>query len=938
MTEAQNNYKLTEEFIKKLFDLSAGYLPADKFDQLLELFNDEISKSSFSFSAESNLLRIITNMYDKISFMTECLQYPHYVELIISLSANSNYLTDILVVNPEFFYWIVNPSTLTTKLDKARFSEDLKNSLNQYKSLKAKTSALRTIKRKEILRIGTKDILELAGLEEVTRELSLLADTITSELFKLCYDEILAKYGLDKIKRKYCLVSLGKLGGNELNYSSDIDLIVFYDKNSKVTPNKSYNEILTEAVYLFIECSSSITSRGFLYRVDFRLRPDGRNSALCRSIDEYLNYYEIRGEDWERQMLIKAGFVCGSKSLYDKFINYLQPFIYPLSFSNSPKEQIKKLKSNIEKNLKDEEDIKLLPGGIRDIEFSVQALQLLNGGKNRKLKGGNTLTAINDLKKAGLLSEDEALVFDSAYRLYRKIEHYLQLMNDSQTHTIPQDGEILEKMSSFLHFGDSVEFKKEVTENRNSVQKIFNSIMGTDTGENESADLISYINFENKTRAARDLQFLREGKGLLGQKQFDKKSIEDFALIEPALEEFLNRTPDPDLVLQNFVRVLRPVIIPSIWYKEFRDLKFFESFLTICGFSQKSIDLFAEDEDLKEYFLTRKVFEKFSKNSFSSFSSKRFIFAAAVQFSLGMITAEKVSSLLSSFFRFKIKLISENYISNMLPSLKYTVAAMGSFGAGEMTFSSDIDLVFIAEDMEQYPDIQSAFQNLFLEVKKEMNPIEVDCRLRPEGKSSILVWDLKSYQTYVKNRARVWELQAFCKLDYIAGDKKIVNRLVRTIQNRIRKEAVSNLSREIIDMRKRLAPGGSSNFPKFFNIKKSSGGLADIDFLVQYLILKSNKYSVLRAKGIRKSVDYLAGNVREYSELKILNGNYSFLKSLDITNQTVHNSSSSVLPSDDKKIIPLVIKLGFENSESLQQKLYEVVKTNRLFFEKLLGQ
>ena len=937
MTEIKNSYKLSNEFTQKLADISAGYLPPDKFDEIIKLFETEIDRCYFTFSSESNLLRIILNMFDRVSFLLECLKYPHYAEIIISIAANSNYLSDILVINPEYFYLVVNPSNLDAKLNYSKFSEEIKKTIASYKSLNSKLNALRTIKRKELLRIGTKDILGHTSLEETTAELSTLANVLTGELFNLCYKEVLVKYGIKKLNRKYCLVSLGKLGGNELNYSSDIDIIIFYDQNSAVTKNKDYNELLTEAVYLFIESASSITSKGFIYRVDFRLRPDGRNSALCRSIDEYLNYYEIRGEDWERQMLIKSGFICGSKSLYEKFTSYLQPFIYPLSFLNSPTEQIKRLKLNIEKNLRDEEDIKLVPGGIRDIEFSVQALLLLNGGKNKSLRTGNTITAIKKLKSAGLISAEETLTFDNAYRLYRKIEHYLQLMNDSQTHSIPQDGEILDKMSNFLSFKNANEFRKTVFESRRKVQIIFNSIMGVETNENNASQIITYINFENKSRALKDLQFLREGKGLLGQKQFDKKSITDFENIEPALEIYLRSSSNPDLVLQNFVRVLRPVLFPSIWYREFRDTKFFTSFLQLCERSQKSIDLFAEDDDLREFFLTRKVFEKLSGKSIESFTTKRLLFTLAVQFSLNIISAGAVSLHLNNFFRYKIKTLSEDFITPHLPGKNYAIAAMGSFGAGEMTFSSDIDLVFIVKDMVLYPEVQTLFQELFLKIQKEFKPVEVDCRLRPEGKNSILVWDLKSYQAYVKNRARIWELQSFCKLDFISGDKKIINGLARTISNRISGEPSALLAKEILDMRNKLAPQSISAFPKFFNIKKSHGGIADIDFLVQYIILTDKLYTKLRASGILKSLEIITSYKKEYSELKILKNNFSFLKQLDLTNQCIFNITSSVLPADEAKlnVISSALKLG--SVKELHNYLAEVVKTNRSYFEKYLG-
>ncbi len=937
MVESKNSYKLSDQFIRKLFDLSAGYIQPEKFDGLISLFEAEISKIYFTFSSESNLLRIILSMYDRISFMLECLKYPHYTELIITIAANSNYLTDILVINPEFFYWIVNPGTLSEKFDELRFSEELKKSLSSYKSLNSKLNALRTIKRKEILRIGAKDILGYSTLEQTTSDLSALARAITGELFELCYGSVLEKYQHANIRQNYCLISLGKLGGNELNYSSDIDLIIFYDKDSPVTSNKNYGEILTEAVFLFIESASSITSKGFLYRVDFRLRPDGRTSALCRSIEEYLNYYEIRGEDWERQMLIKAGFICGSPGLFKRFVTYLQPFIYPLSFSTSPTDQIKNLKSNIEKNLKDREDIKLLPGGIRDIEFSVQALQLLNGGRNKKLRGGNTLNAIGNLKKSGLLTPEEARTFENAYRFYRKIEHYLQLMNDTQTHSIPQEGEILYKMSAFLNYPEPGEFRKSVLGYRRAVQKIFNSIMGSETDSEIPSDAASYINFENKSKALKDIQFLREGKGLLGQKKFDRKSIVDFETIEPALEDYLRFSPNPDLVLRNFVRILRPVAFPSIWYREFRDRKFFDSFLRVCEYSQLSVDLFAEDDDLKEFFLTRKVFEKITQRAVPSFSAKRFLFTLSVQFSLKIISAPKVSSLLNSFFRIKIKSVAERFIGENKLNMNYAVAAMGSFGAGEMTFSSDIDLVFIGEDMDSYPYAQSEFRELFLKIKEELKSFEVDCRLRPEGKSSILLWDVKSYESYLNGRARIWELQSFCKFSHIAGDKKIISRLARAVQKRIKTEDENNLRTSISDMREKLSAGSGTSLDKFFNIKKNRGGLADIDFLVQFLIMNSGNYLKLRGKGILRSLSFLTEHHKSFSELEILKDNYSFLKNLDLTNQTVFNVTSSVLPADDRKLDALAFMTGCKNKEDILNKLSQVAGSNRFYFEKYLG-
>ncbi|MEJ2617095.1 MAG: hypothetical protein P8Z35_19235, partial [Ignavibacteriaceae bacterium] len=475
MTALKNKNVLSKEFINKLAEISAGYLSPQYLDQLIQIIENEISKRTFDHTAESNFIRILQNRFDKAAFLNDCIKFPHYIEILISISTNSNYLTDILVRDPEFFYWISNPSNLNSDLDEEKFSVSLNDLTSSFKSFGAKVNSLRGIKRKELLRIGVKDILSISDLAETTVQLSIIAKVISAQLFKICYKEVLTKYGLEDINRNYCIVALGKLGGNELNYSSDIDLIIFYDEDSPISHAKEYYEILTEVIYLFIESATAITSSGYIYRVDLRLRPDGRTSHLCRSLSAYLNYYESRGEDWERQMLIKADFVGGDRKLFEKFVNYLQPFIYPSSFSTSPTEQIKRLKNNIEKELKAEEDIKLQSGGIRDIEFAVQALQLLNGGQNKIIRTSNTLDAINQLKKNNLLNQKETDDLRAAYILYRKIEHYLQLMNDSQTHVIPSDGEILEKLSAYLKFDSIKKFKNEVNRRRKIVRNIYNS-------------------------------------------------------------------------------------------------------------------------------------------------------------------------------------------------------------------------------------------------------------------------------------------------------------------------------------------------------------------------------------------------------------------------------------------------------------------------------
>jgi len=939
VADFRQNKKLSDEFINKLMNIAAGYLSPESFDKVISLFEYEISRKYFTYTSESNLLRIILGMFDKISFLNECLKYPHYIEILVTVSANSNYLTDILVRDPEYLYIIVNQSRLRSKLNIDNYTETVRQTLNSYKSFHAKLNAIRSLKRKEILRIGVRDILGEINLKEVTEELSILAKVLTSELFSICYNEVLIKNDIKEIKREYCIAALGKLGGNELNYSSDVDLLIFYDEDQQIKKNKEYQDLLIEAIYLFIESAVSITASGYIYRVDFRLRPDGRNSALCRTIMYYLNYYESKGEDWERQMLIKLGYVSGSENLFNRFKNLVTPFIYPSSFSISPTEQIKRLKQSIESRLIDVEgkkNIKLIPGGIRDIEFSVQALQLLNGGMFEYTRTGNTLNAIEQLLKNKFLKQDEAKALTDAYILYRRIEHYLQLMNDAQTHLIPSEGEMLEKMSCYLGFENSFDFNEVVKKQRKEVIKIYNSIMGINKGEEKPRGGLPEIIFENESRALKDLQYLRDGKGLLGQKQFDKESMHTFKKIEPYLIQYLKNSLSPDLVLQNFVRIIKPETFQSIWYKEFTDKKFFKSFLTLCEYSKKAVDIFSEDSSLKEFFLTRKVFEKITINEIIDYSVKRLVFLLSVQHTLNLISSEKVSLFLSSYFKRKIEITASSFLKN--ESSEYFIASMGSFSSGEMTFASDIDLIFIVKYLDEKPHLQKLFQKLLLEFKSEFKPFDVDCRLRPEGKSSLLVWDLLKYQDYIKNRARTWELQSLLKINFICGNKKLYRPFTKAISERIKNEDKQKIKFDIIQMRQKLFSQGILSASNMVNLKKRRGGLTDIEFIIQYLILGNPVlFTKCRGKGTTKIISVIANYYKSMKDLKDLKDNFSFLKKLELTNQNLFNSSSSIFPSDEKKKKILATRMGFSSAEELNKEVSSIFKTNFVLFEKYIS-
>ncbi|MDP2302593.1 MAG: hypothetical protein Q8N03_09255 [Ignavibacteria bacterium] len=928
----------SEKFVNEIAGWLTGYFSSEMLDELFKIFQNQLNKNFFTESSENNLHRILSASYDRVCLLKDILTNKHYAEILISLVSNSNYLTDIVVRNPEYLNWILNTDALNTKLSQKPFLQESSEKLLIYNSFKSKVNLLKSIKRREILRIGIRDTLGIQSLKETTFELSFLANNLTSILFEICFNEIKEKYKIKSPGPKYVLISLGKLGGNELNYSSDIDLILCYEKNAKISSKLEHFEFLNEVIYLFIESASGFTEGGYLYRVDFRLRPDGKNSPLCRSMNDTLNYYEIKGEDWERQMLIKAGYVCGDKQMYDYFLNYLRPFIFPTSFTKSPIEQIRRLRKVTIDRINSEHDIKLSFGGIRDIEFSVQALQLINAGTNKDLKSSSTLEAIEKLFNHSLLSKDETDNLTKHYILFRRIEHFLQLMNDQQTHTLPEHGEVLSKLSFFLNYKNQKEFQKELTKAKNFVRD-FSTSLFAETGDAEiKKDAFNEINFLDKSRAKKNILFLREGKGLLEQRSFDQKTTNAFLNIEHIVEQRLKTSSNPDQSLDNFVRIIKSSKFPSLWYEQLGNSSFANPFFHTCEFSQYSINLFAEAPYLREVFLSGKVFRRLD-DSFHNFSVKELHLILSVQLSLNILTRSEVSSYLSKYCRVKFNSLFEQYFKSKRYKSKIIVAALGSFSSNEMTFFSDIDIIFVSEGCEKYENIQTDFFKFLNLLKSELAPHTVDSRLRPEGKTSLIISDIKKYQEYLRNRMQTWELQAVTKIDFLCGNRQLYENFLTSIVNHAGTLEINRIRKDVLDMRQRIYPISVGNIINKIHIKKSRGGITDIEFIIQFLILCSpDLLNYISGKNIGEVIHLLKSNsIINDIIAEQLDGDYSFLKLVEVQMQLLFNSNSNILSDDESRLRLLCRACRLTSVKELKNKIDLIIKSNSFLFQKIIS-
>ena len=896
------------EGLEQFITLSAGdYLHPSATENLITLLNESALKFPVTASTENNIRRILENVLDRGFFYNSLIQLDYYREILFAVASHSNYLTDIVVRNPEYLSWVLDLVPLETDLDKENLDEEIRSSFSRFKNFDTKLRRLKSIKRAQTLRIGLKDILGMRTVKQVTRELSELAVSITDGLFRLCLNEIKEKNKITDPLPDYCLVALGKFGGMELNYSSDIDLILFFSENPILDEKKDAFEIFSEAVHLFINSASVSDEAGFLYRVDFRLRPDGRTSPLCRTLNDSLSYYESRGEYWERQMLIKSGFVSGSEELYKKFSRGISPFIYPATFNVSPSAQIKKIRSSILARQGSESNIKLSRGGIRDIEFSVQVLQMINGGAVPSIRTGNTLDAIDKLEDHKLLSSDEAGIFRDSYNRYRKVEHYLQLMNDRQTHTLPDDPDMLYKLSAYLGFPDPVAFINDLERRKKTVSGIYDSIMGGNESE-PSANPIELIKFSDRKKAEKNYLYLSEGRGLLEQKSFDSRTLDLFRDIESYLIYFLNSSPSPDQVLENFVRIIKAGHIPSVWYDLFKDETIFNSFLICCERSQRFINILARDTFLMEELISGSLFTAKPADSLSGYHLQRLFARSSALVSLGIQSQREASDSIAHFCKSRISEAADLVLSESGMNFEYSIIALGSCANNQMSFTSDIDLIFISGDENLPDDIQDIFMRILGRARELCAPVKVDCRLRPEGQSSPLVWSISAYKKYLETRARIWEFQSLTKISLVCGSGELYSAFLTNIVSALSRHSVKFVAAEIVQMRKKYL----SQVPSAtdINIKKGKGGIGDIEFLIQFLILINSDYFVkLAGENTLDAIQFLSvQGLLSQEDSGLLANNFRFLKEAEMGAQIIFDISTA--PTKDKL-----------NSKSLKQHL-----------------
>src|SRR5882762_8319618 len=470
-------------------------------------------------------------------------QFPLGESALTHLLAVSSICATRLTRNPETLLWLAQPEVCLASRSRAEMLAEA-HALTSDSGVDNNFGALRFWKGREMTRVAVRELAAVAPLEETTGELSLIAEICLRRVFEFWDAELRQRYGSPK--GDFAILALGKLGGSELNHSSDVDLLFLYSEEGQLTPHISYHQFFNRLGNKILETFSKPHPAGSLFRADLRLRPEGSAGPLARSLESMENYYAGFGETWERIALIKARRIAGSRELAYEFLRQHQPFIYPRSPTPDLLDEIANIKRRIERDAlgkdKLDRDVKLGRGGIREIEFVVQTLQFIHGGRHAFLQETSTLNALRGLAELELIPRAEVVDLDRAYRFLRQVEHRLQIEAERQTHTIPQDAAASERLARSLGFDSSNEFSAALNKTMQNVRSIFDRVISSGPAEGALPDLRLFKDEKSAVRSLEDLLKPTSASHVA------PRTKQIFGKLRPILLAQMAKAADPDAV------------------------------------------------------------------------------------------------------------------------------------------------------------------------------------------------------------------------------------------------------------------------------------------------------------------------------------------------------------------------------------------------------
>lgn len=859
--------------------------------------------------------------------------FPLGEAALLHLLAVSSVCVSRLVRDPETLLWLAQADICAERRGPRRMRADLQAWSNGAMAA-GNFRLLRHWKGRQMTRIALRELADVAPLEETTLELSLVAEISLNQVFEHWNTELRQRFGSPEAE--FAILALGKLGGHELNHSSDVDLLFVYSAEGELTPRGTYHEWFNRLGKKILETFGVPDAEGALFRVDLRLRPEGSAGPLARSLESMENYYAGFGETWERLALIKARGICGSRELAYEFLREHQPFIYPKNPTPDLLGEIANIKKRIERDVVGHEnlerDVKLGVGGIREIEFVVQALQFIHGARHTFLQQTSTLEALKGLAELELIPRKEVVALDRAYRFLRRTEHRLQIEGEQQTHTVPEAPDALRRLALSLGFASSALFGAALKTEMQNVRAIFERIISDQPRESDVVDLTVFADEKRATKALSDL-----AKGTTAS-HVAPRTRQVFRKLRPFLLAAVAKAVDPDATLNQFVRFVETYGLRSLLFELLvANPRLLDLLVRTFDASRFAGDLLIRRPDLLED-VTR---DESIDASISLKEHLRRLRALKVsRDTIDPVRAYRQTQLLRTVLRDVLGIVdlaglchelSELteacllFLNQLLGANDLTIIALGKFGGRELTYGADLDVLFVGDD-------NRAAQNLMVAMAQpsaEGNIAILDARLRPDGEKGPLVPPLESYESYYRQRAHLWEIHALTRARALTGPlQQAFIDMVKNIWSDVGRQP--DLFEKIDHMLTRIRRDRGSG-ADLLEFKTGEGGLIEAEFLVQALQMRAGIWEpnwhqaleALRENGVVSKDDAAAAT-----------RSYEFLRRCESVLRRWEMKNVSALPADPEEQRKLARRLGYENAEKFTKEYADLRQTIHRLYER----
>jgi [glutamine synthetase] adenylyltransferase / [glutamine synthetase]-adenylyl-L-tyrosine phosphorylase len=766
-------------------------------------------------------------------------------------------------------------------------------------------TVLRQLKQIVISRVAARDLAGRASLVEVTEAMTLLAELALATAQSVLMEGLVARYGTPCSStgepQKLMIVGMGKLGGRELNVSSDIDLIYVYPEDGETTGPAdagasssrriSNSEFFTRLGRGLINAIADITEDGQVFRVDMRLRPNGDSGPLVCSLDMLENYFVAQGREWERYAWIKARVLNGTEADHALLDAVRRPFVFRKYLDFGAINAMRDLHAQIRREVAKKDmvgNVKLGPGGIREIEFIAQVFQLIRGGRERSLQIKPTVTVLRLLADQGILPAASVDELVAAYDFLRRLEHRLQYLDDAQTHSLPQSEDDCRIIASSMGFSSYEALAAELDDHRSNVSRHFGGVfeepddgahalqsLWRDASSEQGSEEFSRLGYRDPAAATQRIAALHGGARY---QQMGGGIKERFDVLIPRVIQAAAATSNPDATLVRCLDLLESISRRAAYLALLQQYpQALERLVALVSSSKWAATYLQRHPILLDELLDQRAVEMQPAQS-ASLTELRLkldeaepdverqmdimreehhaqVFRVLVQDLAGKLTvetlADELSVLADAMLDVALQCVWRKLPNQTLAAPPFAIISYGKLGGKELGYASDLDLVFLYDvRSEGGGEIYSRLAtrlNTWLSARTSAGQLfDTDLRLRPNGDSGMMVSSLDAFRRYQLESAWIWEHQALTRARFSAGSAEVGAEF-----ERIRIEVLSqvrdldNLRTEVIAMRQKMFDTHGTKVAKSlsdapmleFDLKHDRGGLVDVEFIVQFLVL-----------------------------------------------------------------------------------------------------